>query len=170
MAVDKEEEYLYEVLEEMLDLFPASLDVASDCPEAVPEIVETLTIVAICTNMLAVRDFGGRVSPARSNSLVEQVVAAAFQTYAGEDPHPHPFQKAAMLLRGINQGHPFGDGNKRTAFMLAMYYLERVGYPAPESLPRKEIVDFSLEVSAGRIRDIETIAHKLACFWDRPYP
>src|SRR5215212_7309335 len=50
----------------------------------------------------------------RDRGLVEQAVAAAFQTYVGVDPHPGPFDKAAMPLRGITQGHRFNDGNKRT--------------------------------------------------------
>ncbi|MBI4491217.1 MAG: Fic family protein [Chloroflexi bacterium] len=34
---------------------------------------------------------------------------------------PDPFEKAAMLLRGITQGHPFYNGNKRTGFLPAAY-------------------------------------------------
>jgi death-on-curing protein len=64
------------------------------------------------------------VGPApRAPGLVEQVVAGAFHTFGGDDPHPGPFDKAAMLLRGITQGHPFTDGNKRTGILVASYYL-----------------------------------------------
>lgn len=55
----------------------------------------------------------------RSRGLVEQVVGAAFQTFERIDPHADPFERAAMRLRGVTQGHPFGDGNKRTGFLLA---------------------------------------------------
>ncbi|CAN5831438.1 hypothetical protein BH23CHL2_BH23CHL2_10860 [soil metagenome] len=78
-----------------------------------------LTAAATYFNILVVADFGGRRGPARDARLVEQVVGAAFQTFEGVDPHPGPFDKAAMLLRGITQGHPFNDGNKRTGFLLA---------------------------------------------------
>jgi death-on-curing protein len=63
------------------------------------------------------------------------VIAAAFQTFAGYDPHPEPFDKAAMLLRGIIQGHPFNDGNKRSGFLLALYYLHHFGFRLPRRLP-----------------------------------
>ncbi len=108
--MDESEESLYAILQEILELFPETLDFTQTTVEDTPEIVGTLTTVAIVTNLLALHQYGGRVSPPRSNALVEQVVAAAFQAYEGVDPHPSFFEKAAMLLRGITQGHPFGDG------------------------------------------------------------
>jgi death-on-curing protein len=44
-------------------------------------------------------------------------LAAPFQTFEGKDLYPHLIQKAAALAFGIIQGHPFLDGNKRTAFV-----------------------------------------------------
>jgi death on curing protein len=168
---EEPEDFLYATIEEVLDLFPASLDLTSPSDEQLPEIVDVLTKVAICTNMWAVHEFGGRVGPSRGNALVEQVVAAAFQTFGGQDPHPQPFEKAAMLLRGITQGHPFVDGNKRTGFLVAMCFLERAGLPAPEAgLPREDVVEFCRRVSAGEIRKIEDMARTLAIFWGQPYP
>ncbi len=73
--------------------------------------VRILTAAAIYFNLLSVADFGGRPGPVRGEGLVEQAVAAAFQTFEGVDPHPDAFAKAAVLLRGITQGHPFNDGN-----------------------------------------------------------
>jgi hypothetical protein len=118
--IEEPEDLLYATIEEVLDLFPTSLDLTSPSDEQLPEIVDVLTKVAICTNMWAVHEFGGRLGPSRGNALVEQVVAAAFQTFGGQDPHPHTFEKAAMLLRGITQGHPFMDGNKRTGFLVTL--------------------------------------------------
>ena len=73
--------------------------------------VRVLSAAAVYFNVLAVTEFGGRPGPLRPSGLVEQVVAAAFHRFGGEDPRPDPFDKAAMLLRGIIQGHPFTDGN-----------------------------------------------------------
>lgn len=71
-----------------------------------------------------------------------------------------------MLLRGIIQGHPFYDGNKRTGFLVAAYFLELVGYPPPEPLPVDDVVQLCLAISAGAIRDIAVIAHQLQRLWD----
>jgi prophage maintenance system killer protein len=96
------------------------------------------------------------------------VVGAAFQTFGGTDPHPAPFNKGAMPLRGITQGHPFADGNKRTGFLLAAHYLDLVGYPYPPRLPIGATVALCLRVSAGEVRDIDRIAHGLARRWGKP--
>lgn len=130
--------------------------------------IRLLTAAATYFNTLAIADFGGRAGPVREEGLVEQVIGAAFQTYAGQDPHPEPFDKAAMLLRGITQGHPFNDGNKRTGFLVAAYYLELMGYPLPEQLPVDEVVDLCVRVSAGQLRDVPAIAAELRRSWEAP--
>lgn len=102
--------------------------------------------------------------------MFEHVIGAAFQTYEGEDPHPDRFDKAAMLLRGITQGHPFNDGNKRTGFLVAAYYLQQVGFPVPSALPEDETVDLCLCISAGEIRDVGMIAVRLRGLWVAEMP
>ena len=76
-----------------------------------------------------------------------------------------PFAKAAMLLRGITQGHTFEDGNKRTGWLVASYYLEQIGYPPPERLPSDEVVAFCVRISAGQIRDVSEIQAELERLW-----
>jgi death-on-curing protein len=127
--------------------------------------VRLLVAAATYFNTLVITDIGGRIGPVREAGLVEQVVAAAFQTYEDEDPHPHPFDKAAMLLRGITQGHPFTDGNKRTGFLLASYYLELSGISLPSRMPVDIVVEFCLRVSAGATRDIGAISDELKSIW-----
>jgi len=127
--------------------------------------VRLLTAAATYFNILSVTDFGGRSGAIRADGLVEHAVGAAFQTFGGVEAHPGPFEKAAMLLRGITQGHPFTDGNKRTGFLLASYYLRLVGYPPPQRLADEEVIEFCLRVSAGEIRDIGAITVQLRRFW-----
>ena len=90
-------------------------------PETTITKVRLLTAAASYFNVLSLSDFGGRAGVVRGAGLVEQAVGAALQSFGGVDPHPDPFDKAAMLLRGITQGHPFNDGNKRTGFLLAAW-------------------------------------------------
>lgn len=127
--------------------------------------VRLLAAAATYFNILAVTDFGGRSGAVRAEGLVEHAIGAAFQTFEGIDPHPGPFEKAAMLLRGITQGHPFNDGNKRTGFLVASYYLRLVGYPWPAQLPEDAVITFCLRVSAGDVRDIGEIAEQLQYLW-----
>lgn len=147
-------------------LLATPLDVTSPDSKSIEALVRLLTTVATYFNLVAVSDFGGRSGPARAPGIVEQVVAAAFQTYDGIDPHPTPFEKAAMLLRGITQGHPFTDGNKRTGFLVATYYLDLAGFGVPDAFDPDAVVDLCLRISAGEIRDVSTIAIKLRDLWD----
>jgi death on curing protein len=127
--------------------------------------VRLLTAAATYFNILAVTDFGGRSGAVRAEGLVEHAVGAAFQSFDGVDPHPGPFEKAAMLLRGITQGHPFNDGNKRTGLLVASYYLRLVGYSWPVQFPEAEVIAFCLRVSAGDVRDVDEIAAELRRLW-----
>src|SRR5687768_2688621 len=112
--------------------------------EATIDKVRILTAAAAYLNLLAVTDHGGRHGIVRSPGMVEQVVGAAFQSYEGVDPHPTLFDKAAMLLRGITQGHPFEDGNKRTDFLVAAFYLNLMGIPMPPNVDVERAVALCL--------------------------
>lgn len=132
--------------------------------------VRLLVAAATYFNVLSVTDYGGRLGAVREAGLVEQAIGAAFQTFAGVDPHPDPFDKAAMLLRGITQGHPFNDGNKRTGFLIAAYYLRRVGLPTPSPLDEEGVVALCMDVSAGSVRELAPIAARLRHLWGVPGP
>jgi death-on-curing protein len=129
------------------------------------DVVRVLTAAATYFNTMAVAEFGGRQGKERQAGLVEQVIAAAFQTYGSTDPHPEPFEKAAMLLRGITAGHPFQDGNKRTGFLVAAFYLEQVERPLAEDFSVAEAETLCLQISAGQLRDIEEITRQLRQLW-----
>jgi death-on-curing protein len=49
--------------------------------------------------------------------------ARPFQTAFGDDLFPDDIAKAASLFHGIISGHPFIDGNKRTATISAVLFL-----------------------------------------------
>src|SRR5438309_1517818 len=101
---------LSELLAKLDFSFAERVDFRADDPRATATKVRLLTAAATYFNILSLTDFGGRIAPPRDAGLVEQVIGAAFQTFEGTDPHQDPFDKAAMLLRGITQGHPFNDG------------------------------------------------------------
>ena len=62
-------------------------------------------------------------------TLAESALAAPFAGFAGEEAYPTLEQKAAVLLERLVRNHPLPDGNKRTAFLLMLQFLERNGRP-----------------------------------------
>jgi death-on-curing protein len=127
--------------------------------------IRLLCTAAECLNVQAVMLAGGHPGEHRGKELVEQVIAAPFQTFMGEELHPDPFDKAAMLLRGITQGHPFADGNKRTGLLVAAYYLELTGHLIPDAFDQNATVEFCMRVSAGEIREVSVMADWLRKMW-----
>jgi death-on-curing protein len=156
---------LRDVLDRLEIVLSEPVDFAEQDPANTRAKVRLLTAAAAYFNVLAVSDFGGRSGAIRGEGILEQVVGAAFQSFEGVDPHPGQFEKAAMLLRGITQGHPFADGNKRTGFLLAAYYLSQVGHKWPAQLPEQDVIALCMRVSAGDLRDVDEIATELYRIW-----
>lgn len=71
----------------------------------------------------------GGLPPFRIRSLhaLEAVLAEPFQTASGKELYPGVVPKAASLLRGLIQGHPLVDGNKRLAVTTVSVFLELNG-------------------------------------------
>ena len=57
-------------------------------------------------------------------SAIEQPKA----TFDGKDLYPTIVSKAACYLRSLAMNHPFFDGNKRTALLSTVVFLEMTGY------------------------------------------
>lgn len=141
------------------------IDFASTDSDTTLRKIHLLRAAAELIDIRVVELFGGRRGPTRSPGILEQVIAAAFQTYEGEEIHPDHFEKAAMLWRGITGGHPFEDGNKRTGFLIASYYLERAGLRDPVAWPVEEVIAFGLQISAHTVDDLSAIADRLRTWW-----
>lgn len=141
------------------------IDLSSNDTETTLQKIQLLRAAAELINIKMVEELGGRRGPTRSPGILESVIAAAFQSYGGEYPYPDHFQKAAMLWRGITGGHPFEDGNKRTGFMLAWYYLQRMGVADPSTWQTRDVIAFGIEISSHTIEDVETIARQLRRWW-----
>ena len=95
----------------------------------VPEIIE------IHHDIL--RDFGG-TNGIRDTATLDFVVYQVNQS-------PSVLRKAAIILHGIAAGHPFIDGNKRTAFVAADNLLKDYGGQINAS--DEDVVVFMLEVA-----------------------
>lgn len=74
------------------------------------------------------------------------------QVSVNTEAYPTPFAKAAALLESLAVNHPFVDGNKRIALVLALYLLEEMGYqltPETDNDSRHQMV---VAVASGELR------------------
>ncbi|OBZ76400.1 hypothetical protein A0H81_03788 [Grifola frondosa] len=75
------------------------------------------------------------------------------------EPHRRAVYLAATLSYGIIKGHPFMDGNKRTAFFLANEYLRAQGMPGLAGVGKVgvghddliNLADLFIDTAAGRL-------------------
>ena len=83
------------------------------------------------------RDFGG-TSGIRDTGTLDYVI---YQVNRSREV----IRKSAIILHGIATGHPFVDGNKRTAFVAADNLVRDQGYLI--SATDEEVVSFMIEVA-----------------------
>lgn len=91
----------------------------------------------------------GGLAGIRDLGLLESAIAMPLQQVVGEYLHPGLAAMAAAYLFHITRNHPFHDGNKRTAAMAALVFLDANGIeklPAPKELER-----VTLHVAAGQL-------------------
>jgi len=101
-----------------------------------------------------VRDAGG----------VESACGRPRATAFGDDAYPTMWEKAAALLQSLACNHGFVDGNKRTAWVAAVAFLELNGHPLESSFDQRAAEEFVLAVAVGTLRDVPAIASALVKF------
>ncbi|MBW6395145.1 MAG: type II toxin-antitoxin system death-on-curing family toxin [Thermus sp.] len=82
-------------------------------------------VLAIHEDLL--RRYGGSPGVLDLGRL-EAALERPWAGFAGQESFPTPWEKAAAYLTGIAKGHPFVDGNKRTAFAVADIHLRLSGF------------------------------------------
>lgn len=106
---------------------------------------------------LAVNHSGGSVG-VRDLGRIEAAVATQSQEIFGQELYGSMHEKAAALMRGIVQDHPFVDGNKRTAMLAGLTLLEVNGLQFTAE-PR-ELEDFAVRIATDHL-DVGAIAEWL---------
>lgn len=102
----------------------------------------------------AIAAFGG--SPGlRSAELLASAVMAPRATWEGAPLYPSLVEMAAAYAYGLALNHPFVDGNKRTAFIVALAFLEANGVAL--TLGIKWIANMD-RLAAGTIDRAELVA------------
>ncbi|WP_027881682.1 type II toxin-antitoxin system death-on-curing family toxin [Meiothermus rufus] len=111
-----------------------------------------------------VRSYGGTPGILDLNRLLA-ALERPWAGFGGVELYPTPAEKAAAYLAGIAKGHPFLDGNKRTAFAAAEVFLRIEGYRL--RLNNEEAFDLVLEVAQCRL-EVEEVAQVLAEHLEAP--
>lgn len=89
----------------------------------------------------------GGLAGVRSHHALSSAVAQVEQTVFGEDAYPTIADKAAAYAFFITAGHPFNDGNKRTAVLAMDLFLDLNGYQLQQS--DEEIEEMFVSLAAG---------------------
>ena len=81
--------------------------------------------------------------PARNQGLLDAALNRPNQLFAYDDPDI--FDLVTAYISGIIRNHPFFDGNKRTAFVAGVVFLERNGkyLKAPEAETTQAVLDLA---------------------------
>lgn len=105
-------------------------------------VAEAEAIHAIVMEEYAVEPAGVRDRGLLESALLRPV-------HAGHYENADEYTQAATLLWGVIRSHPFVQGNKRTASVLAFFFLERAGYCVEAS--EQAVLDLVNGVSEGEV-------------------
>jgi death-on-curing protein len=102
---------------------------------------------------------GGRHA-LRDLGLLESAVARPQASAFGADAYPDLASKAAALLHSLVLNHAFVDGNKRTAVLSTLVFLDLNGYAV--HWDQNEALDFVLSLATHKVEleDAVTFLHK----------
>lgn len=90
----------------------------------------------------------GGIGPKDINML-HSATYRQFVSLDGKGKWPTPFEKCATLMYGIVKDHPFQDANKRTGFLVALLFLERIN--RIPKIKQREFEDFVVEVADNQL-------------------
>jgi death-on-curing protein len=89
-------------------------------------------------------------------ALAESALAAPAASFAGQEFYPELAEKATVLCSHLVRNHPLPDGNKRTAYLCFIEFIERNGYtwlqPTAEH-GEDEIVETMVRLAAGQLSE-----------------
>ena len=98
---------------------------------------DVLKVINALKNELVTKEEAGEFFGIENSDKLKGIVGNLYQTFDKKELYFSIEEKAAHLLYFIIKDHPFVDGNKRTASLLFIYFLERNNYLYKESGERK---------------------------------
>ena len=109
-------------------------------------------------------EFGG-AQGIRDPGLLSSAVAQPRTTFGGAFLHADLYDMAAAYLYHLTKNHAFVDGNKRTAMIAALDFLDLNGVDVETEAP--SLFDLLVGVAAGRVSKIDA-AHELRRLFPNP--
>lgn len=107
-------------------------------------------VVDIHSNQI--RLYGGLMG-IRDINLLSSASAMPHASFHGEYLHNDIYEMAAAYAFHISKNHPFVDGNKRTALVAALVFLELNGIGISD--PQGKLYDVMLKLSTGKLNKSE---------------
>jgi death-on-curing protein len=92
----------------------------------------------------------------RDMGLLESALARPKNLFAYSEKSPSLAQFAACYAKGVVANHPFVDGNKRTAFIVALTFLLRNGFIVTATKEDRVVTFWGL--AAGEVSEEELAA------------
>lgn len=109
-----------------------------------------LADLACADQAVAVRDLG----------LLGSALHRPQSQMFGVEAYPGLWEKAAALLQSLTVNHPFVDGNKRTAWMCTVVFLDVNGVDMV-NVDQGWAYALVIEIAAGKAEDVARIAEDL---------
>jgi death-on-curing protein len=85
-------------------------------------------------------------------NLASSALSVPASGWQGQEAYPEPAQKAGLLAARLAKNHPLPDGNKRTAWLAMIEFLERNGYQLEQPEP-SDAVDAMLRVASSEMAE-----------------
>lgn len=93
----------------------------------------------------------GGLDGLRDRNGLEAAIAAAMQTFDGQELYPSDIEKIARLGFGLASNHAFVDGNKRISAMMTQLLLKWNGYDL--TLRTGELADMFIAIADGTAKE-----------------
>lgn len=90
----------------------------------------------------------GGVGP-KNLDLLHSAISRQLVQYDGRIKWTDPFDICATLFFGLIKNHSFHDGNKRTAFLVALYHLKKCGRVS--KVGQKDFERFTVDVASNNL-------------------
>ena len=91
--------------------------------------------------------------------LADSALAVPKSGWGGQDAYPEFAPKAALMCARLVRNHPLWDGNKRTAWLAMIEFIERNGRALRVGPAETEVVVATMvKVAAGEVSEQEFVA------------